>query len=251
MTDKLDRLMDYLYGEMVEAERRGFEEELARDPELRAELAALRESRGMLGALPDAQPEAGVRAMPARRIIRAKWPLRAGMAAAFLLLLYLFGARLEVGPRGVVFALGTPPPETEKVITGDGALAGFQQALKERDLRLERQLQEMDSLWMQRLSARERHLQQTWAQQLAGRPALREEEMDALIRQFREAELPELAGLIQNLQLQQQQELRLLLADFWNHWQQTRAADLESIESEFVNLYQNVELKPVLEVEND
>ena len=63
--------------------------------------------------------------------------------------------------------------------------------------------------------------------------------MERFAAEFREKEITELAGLLQNLQLRQQEEIQLIMANFWDHWQQTRAADLQSIESEFANLYQS------------
>ncbi|HRE92361.1 MAG TPA: hypothetical protein PK095_24815, partial [Myxococcota bacterium] len=47
-----ERLVDYLYDELSPEARAAFEDELAADPELAAELAALRGARSSFAALP-------------------------------------------------------------------------------------------------------------------------------------------------------------------------------------------------------
>ena len=46
---------------------------------------------------------------------------------------------------------------------------------------------------------------------------------------------------MQQLQIEQQEELQLLLVEFWNTWQETRQTDLQHIDYKMTNLYQNVE----------
>ena len=140
MNDREDRLMDYLYGEMEEPDRRKFEAELDRDPELQAELQALRNTRSILSGLPDVQPQPVVAVMKSRPLSWKKWPLRVGVAAAVLLLLILFNARFEVSSRGFVFSLGKTGDHTEIPQPENNALAVLQDQMMDRDRTLEKQL---------------------------------------------------------------------------------------------------------------
>lgn len=222
-----DRLIEYLYGEMEEEAQRRFEQELAADADLRSELEALRQTRQVLGTLPEVEPPVQIVALKPRRHLWKKWSLSAAAAAAALFLLSLLTPRLEVGDGRLVFTLGAPPPtpEAPPVSAAQDPAA------------LERKLVYLDSVWQERLLAREEALRQEWHRQLTTAASRQRAETQHFFDQQWEEQLPGLAGLIQDLQLQQQQELRLMLTDFWDHYQQTRAADLQSIESEFANLY--------------
>ena len=104
--NKEERLIEYLYGEMPEEERLKFEVQLAKDSALQAELEALRESRHWLNQSPLAQPEPVVLTMSARKSPWKKWGIRAGWAAAVLILLSLLNPRIELRSDSFVFALG-------------------------------------------------------------------------------------------------------------------------------------------------
>jgi len=240
MTDKWERLLDYLYDELPPAERRAFEAELARDAELRAELEELQAARRTLAGLPESAPEPAVVTLAPQRPTWRKLGRLAGIAAAVLLLLTLFNARLQVGEGGVVFSMGSPLPAKEASDEQVAALITLKQQLREQERQQQDQLHQLDSLWMERLQHRDEQLRQSWRRQLASLESRQQSKLDRFQHTFRQEELPQLAALLQNLQLQQQEEMRLMLVDLYAHWQQTRAADLQSIESEFSNLYQNV-----------
>ena len=242
--NKQDRLLDYLYGEMNPAEKADFEKMLADDPALRAELTALQQTRHQLSELADLRPETTVVALPAGQITWRKWAVRAAVAAGFLLLLSLFNARLQWNADGLVFSLGQPAPAAsvrEPVETATLAQADLQPLFAQQETKLNRQLQARDSLWQQQLLSRDQQLQAQWENRLASYRAGERAEMKQFVAQLQEENLPELAALLQSMQLEQQQEIQAMLTDLWYEWQHTRAADLRSIETEFVNLYQNTE----------
>lgn len=241
MNDK-ERLIDYLYGEMDEVEKRQFEKILADDPNLQAELAALGRTRKRLAGLPDIQPEPLIVSLPSSAINWKKWGLRIASVAAALLLLSVFNARLEWENGRLTFSMGKVKTEAPTVNPNEVLLAHLQARLLEKEQELDLKLERLDSSWQSRLLVRDQQLQQSWNQQLASYRTKRQADMKRFVQQLREEEMPELAGLVQNLQMEQKEELRLLLSEFWEYWQETRQADLQSIESEFVNVYQNVEL---------
>jgi len=145
-------LGDYLDGVLPEDERRALEDRLERDPELAAELAALRGLLGDAAALPrDVEPERDLwpgieERIRGSRVVKVDFrPLRPaliGVAAAVAL--------IAVGLTTGILRLGTPGPESarapENVPTAPSAtLAGFdeldrQYAAASRDVldRLER-----------------------------------------------------------------------------------------------------------------
>jgi hypothetical protein len=242
--DRKERLIDYLYGEMTEAERRSFEEILAQDAELRSELEALRQTRRQLAAMPEARPEALVLPMAPVRPAWKKWTLRGAVAAAAVLLLSLSNARLEIGSGGFAFTVGKPAPAMTEEEPGQEAqlMATLEEQFLQRDRALDQKLLQLDSLWQNRLVRREAQLQDAWDRRLAVYQARRQEELKQFADYLVSEEMPDLVALVQQLQLEQKEELRGLLTHFWNQWQENRAADLQSIETEFVNVYRNVEL---------
>jgi hypothetical protein len=241
--DNKERLIDYLYGEMAEAERHEFEQLLARDHELQAELEVLSQTRQRLAEMPEVRPEATVLTVAAPRIFWKKWGLRVGVAAIAVLLLSLANARLEVGTNGLVFTIGKPAPPIEmgEVENGTELLATLQNRFSKRDRELDEKLLQLDSIWQNRLVKREEQLQQSWDSQLSRYQSRRQQELQQFVKYLVSEEMPDLVTLVQHLQLEQQEELQVLLSRFWNEWQDTRAADMKSIETEFVNLYKNVE----------
>ena len=109
--------------------------------------------------------------------------------------------------------------------------------LDEREREFANRLQSLDSAWQQRLHDYEVALRNDWQAQ---RAMLRRDQAQQLT-EWEQAFQPELVALIQSGQLEQQRELRLLLSEFYAEWQQTRQADLQSIERQFVDLYREVE----------
>lgn len=224
--NKKEKLIDYLYGEMDEAARQDFERQLAADASLRAELEALQHTRQTIQELPAAEPPLRLVTLPARPSPWKRWAGATAVAAGFFLLLGLLTPRIELGNGKLVLTLGrsaeqvpatphTPPPAPDQ------------------------QLARLDSLWQERLLAREAALRQEWQELLTATAKSQEAKARRYADQQWNEQLPQLAGMMQDLQLQQQQELQLLLTGFWEHYQQTRAADLQSIETEFANLYRS------------
>ena len=242
--DNKERLIDYLYGEMAEAERREFEQLLADDNELQAELEALSQTRERLAEMPEVRSEATVITVAEPRISWRKWGLRAGVAAIAVLMLSLANTRLEVGANGLVFTMGktTSSMEVTAIENGKEVLATLQTQFSKRDRELDEKLLQLDTLWQNRLVKREEQLQQSWDHQLELYQSRRRQELQQFAQYLVSEEMPDLITLVQQLQLEQQEELQLLLSQFWNQWQDIRAADMKSIETEFVNLYKNVEL---------
>jgi hypothetical protein len=243
--NKEEQLMAYLYGEMSPEERRDFEEVLKEDAELRNELEEVQGTRFQLAELTDIEPQAtvfnlGSLAKPNWRT----WGIRVGIAASFLLLLGLTNARLEFTDSSFTIAFGENKAETEAV---PSAVASAQQedyfknVLFRQEMEFNQKLMALDSVWQVQLTASNHTQQAQLAQQWQGFQKKRQADFVALKTQFKEEQLPQFAALLQEMQVEQKQEMQFLLTELYDNWEQARVYDLKAIETEFVNLYKNVE----------
>lgn len=231
-------MMDYLYGEMTAAEKQEYESWLEQHPEERQEIESLRLSRHLLGDVEEVQPKPLVIDMP-RPGLQRKWLYRIGSVAAGLLLLWLFNFQILADQGGVVLSFGQPQRlnPTEKAEEAGIAEEAWADFLAENRQLLKAQLMQMDSSWENRFTALQSEQNRQW-RQVRNEQARQVQQVSSA---FAEQQLPRLAGLMQQLQIAQQEELQLLLVEFWNTWQETRETDLERIDYKMTNLYQNVE----------
>ena len=229
MTNK-EKLIDYLYGEMSGEERQKFEAILTVDPELKAELEQLQNTRIELSELHDIELETPIIQLNTTRIDLKKWIIRTGIAASFLLMLYFLNTRIEVQSNG--FALTFGQTETEPVANPDleekmQLLAELDALVKAQEDKWNTKYEEMNKGWNEKFQQ----------QQKTFFVSNKKNSKQAL----GEKDFLELANMVQDMQLQQQQELNALLNELYQQWQETRNKDLQLIEKEFVNLYQNLQ----------
>ena len=222
-------LMDYLYGEMNADQRREFEQVLRNDPALTRELDELREARSVLAAVEEEEPQPTVISFEPYVSPWRKWLWPMGIAASFLLLLGLTNARFEATNNQVILAFGKKEtavaPQPAEPVVG---------SLPPREVSFEQKLLAADSLWQVRMLQQEKRIKQEWQRQLKN-------SMTRFANQIRDEQYPEIINLVQDLQIQQQQDMQILLTNFWQEYQKTRLSDLESIGTEFTNVYHNVE----------
>lgn len=237
-----EKLIDYLYGEMSAAEKAAFETALQRNPELRKELAELQESRSFLADLPDVQPPASIVSLQPKRLKWQRWAIPAGIAASLLILLELFNFQMVTTENGFAFSIGetkeqTPvlPAEEPSYVT----IAEVQQLLESRENAYRSELLLRDSLWQNRMNQQEQTMQQYLNRQMVAYQNQQQKDFKIFAKNLRQEEFPEMANLVQNLLNQHQDETRALLGEAWANWQETRSNDLNTIKSEFANVYQN------------
>ena len=96
-----------------------------------------------------------------------------------------------------------------------------------------------DSVWQVRLAIQEQALQKNMSQQMMAYHSKQQKDYQTFMNNFQQEELPELANLMQNLLNEHQAETKLMFGDAWANWQDTRTNDLQTIGSEFANIYQN------------
>jgi hypothetical protein len=239
--DRQAQMMDYLYGEMTAEERKDYEAWLEQHPEVQAELEELQDSRAWLAEVEPAIPQPLVVNLPAERTFDRKWLYRAGAAAAVILALWLFNFQIRTDQGGLILSFGNPERlQTVPVAKGEedkDPTQQFEQLLANNQEAFAQRMLTMDSLWEARFTGLQNANRQQW-QQLKNNQA---QQVQLAKQQFIEEQIPQFAGFIQQLQLEQQEELRLLLVEFWNTWQETRQTDLQRIDVRMTNMYENVE----------
>lgn len=237
-----EKLIDYLYGEMSAAEKAAFEEELQRNPELQKELAELQESRTFLADLPDVQPPATIVALKPKRLKWQRWAIPAGIAASLLILLELFNFQVVTTENGFAFSFGETkeqiqelPAEKPQYVT----ISEVQQLLESRAKAYQSDALLRDSIWQNRMNQQEEIMQQYLNRQMVAYQNQQAKDFKTFAKNLRQEEFPEMANLVQNLLNQHQEETRLMFGEAWTNWQETRSNDLNTIKSEFANVYQN------------
>lgn len=241
--NKEEQLMAYLYGEMNPEERRNFEAVLKEDADLRNELEEMQDTRFQLAELTDIEPQATVFNLHSvDKPNWRTWGIRAGIAASFLLLLGLTNARLEFTDHSFTIAFG------EKTVDAQaGASSIAQQAddiknvLFQKEMEFNQKLMALDSVWQVQLVTNNETQQVQLAQQWQRFQQKRQADFAALKKEFKEEQLPQFAALLQEMQVDQKQEMQFLLTELYDNWEQARVYDLKAIETEFVNVYKNVE----------
>lgn len=243
-----NRLLDYLYDELDAAEKQEVEQWLAANPEAQQELAGIQQTRGILSALPEVTPpKPGPVTSSSLRISRRWLPtISMAAAAAILLLLIATNVRVKTYDGGMTIAFGKAKPlqpvqpvHEVNVAPSDETI---QQAIAVNNRQFYQQLDSIQKGIQQQLLANQQHLQQDWMQRLSSKQTNYESKLKTLAGKEFQQKYPELAALIQDMQLEHQQETRYLLTELWNNWQQVRAEDLKAIERNFVMINENVEL---------
>lgn len=243
--NKEEQLMAYLYGEMNPEERRNFEAVLKADADLRNELEEMQDTRFQLAELTDIEPQATVFNLHSvDKPNWRTWGIRAGIAASFLLLLGLTNARLEFTDHSFTIAFGEKVVETQTIPTASSIAQQedyFKNVLFQKEMEFNQKLMALDSVWQVQLATNNQTQQQQLAQQWQSFQQKRQADFVALKKEFKEEQLPQFAALLQEMQVDQKQEMQFLLTELYDNWEQARVYDLKAIETEFVNLYKNVE----------
>lgn len=235
--------MDYLYDELSERERQEVEQWLANNPEARQELDALQQMRALLSAVPEAEPTTPIVKISSSHSIRRRWlPLAIpAAAAAVLLLLVATNVSVQTHENGFTVAFGKAPEMIHSQDVPVDAVA-IQAAIAANNQQLYQQLDSIQRGLEGLLVDNQTVMQQQWQRQWSAKQVNYENQLQSLANEAFRKKYPELAAFVQDMQLEQEQEMRLMLTQLWNEWQHLRAEDLKTIERNFVMLNQNLEL---------
>lgn len=240
--DRQAQMMDYLYGEMTDQARREYELWLDQNPDAQKEIDDMHNSRQWLGEVEDINPRPLVVELPQKPVIDRRWLYRVAAAAAAVLVLWLFNFQIRTDRGGLILSFGNPesfqaPKQNIAQATETIPAEVWEKFLAENRELIEDKLMSIDSSWEDRFASLEYESRQQWQRVNSSQ----QRQVTQIRKEFTESELPKLAGLMQQMQFEQQEELQLLLVEFWNTWQETRQTDLERIDYKMTNLYQNVE----------
>lgn len=238
--DRQAQMMDYLYGEMTDRDRREYELWLDQHPEAKEEIEGLRTSRQWLAEAEDIPSKPLMIDLNPRWGTERKWLYRIASAAAVVLALWLFNFQVRTDRGGLILSFGEPKLEATTVEpepTNGIPPEVWEKFLTDNRQMLEQRFTQLDATWEDRLSAIRQENRRQW-QDVKN---LQAGQVSQIREEFTEQELPRLAGLMQQLQIEQQEELQILLIEFWNTWQETRQTDLQQIDYRMTNLYEDVE----------
>jgi len=240
--DQQALMMDYLYGEMTDEQRREYELWLERHPEVQQEIEELQASRNWLADVETVIPQPLVVNLAPKRTLDLKWLYRVGAAAAVVLALWLSNFQIKGEEGGFTLSFGNPKSidshEIEQPVDRSvEEMEAWKMLLASNQNVLEQKMMAMDSTWQNQFTKLENRQQQQWAQV----NRTQTQQVQRIKQEFTEDELPRLANLMQQLQQDQLEELRLLLTEFWTSWQDTRQTDLQFIDVQMTNMLQNVE----------
>ena len=245
MCDK-DRLVSYLYDDLTDADRAGFERHLRECADCRLDLDALRGVRADLISWSPPQPEFGFRVvrepkvLPMRHTWRAWWTPAAGLAAAAVLVLAAASAIAHVeissGPQGFTVRTGwsssafAPASEQRSGETASRAVSA------RGDVMLPVSAANVDAAFIEsidrRLRALEVAVREPGLVQRASYSA-RSQDSDAdLIRRMRE--------MLAQSENRQQAQLALRINQVIGDFEKQRAADFSQIQQGFGRIQRSV-----------
>ena len=238
------RIIDYLYGEMSSAERDVFEKEMEENPELKAEVEAMQDTQGMLQEVKEElAPEIPVLPLTPKAKRLVPWTWMVGVAASLLLILTFFNTEVtyESGKLSLAFGHSDRAAEQEVLVIDTTMVATIAHSMiREYMQKMDHRINHLDSAWKQDLMAHNDQIKTQWAQQFIQYDRISQQKMALFKDQLKSEQMPEMANLFHQIQLEQRQDLEEMMNGMWNEWQKTRYNDLESIGSAFSDIYDDV-----------
>ena len=242
--DRETKIIDYLYGELSASERQSFEEEMAANPALRAEIEAFEGTQAKLQSVKeDLSPEIPVIPFGSKSRLHFAWSWMTGIAASLLLIFTLFHTEVtyESGKLSLSFGNGKPTGASNPIVIDTSMVMNIAQSMfQEYRLKMDQSIHALDSSWHQNLLANNELMKKSWQQQITHLDQNNQQKLASLKKQFKEEQIPEMAHLFQQIQLEQRQDLEQMMNGMWNEWQTMRYNDLESISDAFNTIYDDV-----------
>ena len=252
MCDK-DRLVSYLYDDLTDADRAGFERHLRECADCRLDLDALRGVRADLISWSPRQPEFGFRVvrepkvLPMRQSWRAWWTPAAGLAAAAVLVLAAASAIAHVeissGPQGFTVRTGwsstsasAPASEQRSGGTASQAVSASQSVSARGDMLLPASATSVDAAFIESIDRRLRALEVAVSEpglmQKASYSARSQNSDAEMIRRMRE--------MLAQSENRQQAQLARWIGQVLRDVENQRVADLSQIQQGFGRIQRSV-----------
>ena len=236
------KIIDYLYGEMNEAERVAFEQEMEVNPELKKSVLELSDTRTVISEVQDIEPPNRIVYLNQRKL-KPTYYWIAGIAASILFLLTLFNTQLEFQEDALIVRFGKSQEigdEGLQLLDTSTVNALAKAIVNDYSEAIENRLRNMDSTWQRNLHLKSNEHQHYLDSQLLAINQSQQQKYARIINQIETEQLPAFANLFQQMQLEHQQELEHVVLGLWEEWRDTRNNDLESIGNAFSNIYTDV-----------
>lgn len=233
-------LIAYLYGELSDEESRKVEAYLSENEEARVELDELKDTRSILGKLPDKEvsvpsfvfDESPKVVVSNKAGIFQLWRKPLAIAASISLIIfigYLSNANFSIGEGGVQLSFGTTEVEQE-MFTKEDVQQMIQAAVSENN-----------RLVNQKLDGYQNDLTQMVSNN-GSTSGINQDQIDDYMENWRQQSIETLAGLLEASELSQRKYTDDLLRELAVYLDIQRQNDLNVIQTRFDNLIDDAEL---------
>lgn len=247
-----ERLMDYLYDELSQEERREVEAYLEKHPEAKAELEELGGVRQTLRALPDRPVQRPILMVgdpepnPTRVVsLWQRWSV--GIAAALLLLATVaFIGRMQVNVTDSGFTLAFNPAQEQVTPPPTGLSQADMESFVEAAL--QKQANRTQDSLTTALASWKTSLQNQWAsrqaipaQSVSQTEGVSREQLETMLKDLQDENLQLMVALIQGANQEMQDDFQKTLFEMVKYYDTQRSQDLNQMELSFASLKQETE----------
>lgn len=244
---QIEKLMDYLYGELSPEEEAAFKAEIEANPTLQKELEKLQSTHAIMQQIPDEKAALplffGKPPKPrAAQKSYSNWLVAASVTLALLLGFWLIPVKLNYGTQGLSIHFGNSStnttPSTEKLPQAEDKLSKMEvyQMMEEFvNKKHDSLLVKIDSLEQQLENQKNTRPSPMIVQKVS----LSEEEKTALLSQLRAENLEDMMTLLELSNKKQKAYTEQLLTAYAQYAEEKRSQDLSNIGLSFNNLQAN------------
>ena len=238
--NKIDegKLMAYLYGELDSKEREQVEAQLKKHPELAATLQELQTVRNQMGQLEDTDPQVSLVIDDRKRVpaFRVLIPWLSAAAAIALLVLIGFLSETSVSFKGRQLMVEFGATEPASTVANEAQLVPvIHQALQQQEQLLMDRMQKMQAELEQKL------ISTSQQEDISQKDIIDKDILNAQLQAYRQQQLTELTGLLEENIASQREELQAFLTDYHRYLEERRMQDLQLIEAGFQTMKENVD----------
>ena len=243
-----EQLIDFVYGALPEAERIKVEQAVKQNPDLKAEIEGLSQSRVFLGNLEDEEvlePERFIWELTKRQQKqRSLWPLVAVAASLSLLFLIAYATNFSVSYGSFELAFGSSHKETPMQLTTDQVQQMINSSITTNNVGLVAQIedakQDIKSDFQAQLAANNKLQLKDMQRIAANYKELPNDKVEAYLAQLSEGNRTIINDFFTSSAIQQQEYMNTILTDFYAFVDKQRKEDLHAIQASFDELaYKN------------
>ncbi|MCB0496738.1 MAG: hypothetical protein KDC79_11435 [Cyclobacteriaceae bacterium] len=243
-----EQLIDFVYGTLSEAERIQLEQAMKQNPDLKAEIEALNQSRSFLGNLEDQEvlePERFMWELTQRQQKnRSFWPVIAVAASLSLLLIVAYATKFHISYGSFELAFGNSTKEIPAQLTSDQVQQMINQSITTNNVGLVAQIEDaredIKSDFQAQLAANNKLQLKDMKRIAANYKQLPDDKVEAYLAQLSETNRTMINDFFTASAAKQQEYVSTILTDFYAFVDKQRKEDLQAIQANFNDLeYKN------------